>query len=34
MEESSSEEEDIVIRNCKRRSRVDIMNNEVKLWTY
>ena len=31
---SSSEEEGIVILKCRRRSRVDIINEEVKGWTY
>ena len=34
MKEISSEEEDIVIRKCRRRSWVDIMNGEVKGLTY
>ena len=34
MKESSSEEEEIGIRKYRRRSRVGIMNNEVKGWTY
>ena len=32
MEGSSSEEEDIGMRKCIRRSRVDIINKEVKVW--
>ena len=32
MKESSSEEEDIDIRNFRRRSRVGIINKEVKRW--
>ena len=32
-EASSSEEEEIGIRKCMRRSRVDIINEEVKGWT-
>ena len=31
---SSSEQEDIGIRECRRRGRVDIINEEVKEWTY
>ena len=34
MKETSSEEEDIGIRKFRRRSRVDIMNIEVKVWTF
>ena len=34
MKVSSSEEEEIVIWKCRRRSRVDIINEEVKGWTY
>ena len=34
MKESSSEEEKIGILKCSKRGRVDIMNNEVKVWTY
>ena len=30
---SSSEEEDIGIRKCRIRSRVDIIKEEVKVWT-
>ena len=30
---SSIEEEYVVIRNCRRISRVDIINEEVKRWT-
>ena len=33
MKESSSEEEEIGIRKCRRRSRVDIINEELKGWT-
>ena len=33
MKGSSSEEEDIEIRKCRRRSLVDIVNEEVKGWT-
>ena len=33
MKESRSEEEEIEIRKCRRRSRFDIMNKEVKGWT-
>ena len=33
MKGSSNEEEDIGIRKCRRRSRVDIINREVKVWT-
>ena len=34
MNESSSKEEDIGIRKCRSKSRVDNMNGEVKRWTY
>ena len=34
MKGSSSEEEEIEIRKCKRRIRVEVMNKEVKGWTY
>ena len=30
---SSSEEEDMWIRKCRRKSLVDIINEEVKVWT-
>ena len=33
MKESISEEEEIGIWTCRRRSRVSIMNKEVKEWT-
>ena len=33
MKGSSSEEEEIRIRTCRRRSRVDIINKEVNVWT-
>ena len=33
MKESISEEENIGIRMCRQRSRVDIMKKEVKGWT-
>ena len=33
MKVSSSEEEDIGIRKCRRRSRVEMMKKEVKGWT-
>ena len=33
MKGSISEEEDIGIRKCWRRSRVEIMNKEVIIWT-
>ena len=32
MKGSSSEEEDILIRKCRRRIRFDIINQEVKVW--
>ena len=32
MKGSSSEEEDIGIRKCRRRSRIEIINKEVKGW--
>ena len=32
MKGSSTEKEDIEIRKCRRRSRVEIMNEEVKVW--
>ena len=33
MKGSSSKEGDIGIRKCRRRSRVDIINEDVKGWT-
>ena len=33
MKGSSSEEKEIGIHKCSRRSRVDIMHEEVKVWT-
>ena len=33
MKVSSSEEEDIGIRKCEKRSQTDIMIEEVKVWT-
>ena len=33
MKRSSSKEEYIEIRKCRRRCRVDIINEEVKVWT-
>ena len=33
MQGISSEEEEIVIRKCRRRSRFEMINKEVKIWT-
>ena len=33
MKEINSEEEEIVIRKCRRKTRIDKINEEVKGWT-